>query len=209
MPEARIFRGMLGYDAAHFETALAQRAASPWPKSFVYMGRYAAQKGLDVLTAGYARYRQAVSDPWPLHCHGSGPAQALLENHAGIMVHPWVQPADQPGILAKHGVFLLTSHTEPWAIAVGEAMASGLPAICTEAVGAVADLIRPYYNGLTIPTGDAAALARALKWMHDHHDHLPAMGRAAQQFAAPYAAPLWALRLEEMANTLRDLPGRR
>jgi hypothetical protein len=45
--------------------------------------------------------------------------------------------------------------------------------------------------------------------MHVHHDRLPEMGLAAQQFAAPYAAPRWAERFEAMAETLRDLPGRR
>jgi glycosyltransferase involved in cell wall biosynthesis len=209
MPEVRIFRGMLGFDYPLFAPALAKRAAAPWPRSFVYMGRYAAAKGLDVLTDGYARYRRAVSDPWPLACYGSGPERHLLENHQGIVVNDWVQPADQPDVLARHGVFVLTSHTEPWAIAVAEAMAAGLPAICTEAVGASADLIRSYYNGLTVPTNDPAALARALKWMHEHHDRLPAMGRAAQSFAAPYSAAIWADRFIEMAMTLRALPARR
>ena len=209
MPQARIFRGMLGFDYMQFEPALQRRAEAGWPKSFVYMGRYAPEKGLDVLTAGYARYRKGTPDPWPLHSYGSGPAEAMLKGHEGVTVHPWVQPADQPEMLMRHGVFVLTSHSEPWAIAVGEAMASGLPVICTETVGAVADLVRPYYNGLVVPTGDAAALARALAWMHEHHDRLPAMGAAAQQFAAPYAAPRWAERFDEMARTLRDLPGRR
>jgi glycosyltransferase involved in cell wall biosynthesis len=209
MPEARIFRGMLGFDYRHFEAAMPQRAASAWPKSFVYMGRYVEQKGLDVLTGGYALYRSRVTEPWPLYCYGSGPSQKLLEGHDGIEVGPWVQPEDQPSVLARHGVFVLTSHAEPWAIAVGEAMASGLPAICTLAVGAVPDLIASTYNGLTIPTGARESFARALAWMHAHYDRLPSMGAAAQQFAAPYAAPLWGERFEEMANALRSLPGRR
>jgi glycosyltransferase involved in cell wall biosynthesis len=209
MPKPRIFRGMLGFDYRHFEPALIQRSANPWPKRFLYMGRYSPEKGLDVLTAGYALYRKNVPDPWPLACYGSGPARNLLEGYVDITVNDWIQPADQPAILAQHGVFLLTSHAEPWAIAVAEAMTSGLPAICTERVGAVPDLIRPYYNGLTIPTNDPAALARALRWMHDHHDRLPAMGRAAQQFAAPYSAQLWAERFYQMATLLRELPARR
>lgn len=211
MPQPRIFRGMYGFDYRHFAPALAQRlSAGPWPRSFLYMGRYVPQKGLDILTAGYDRYRKSIpADPWPLVCHGSGPAKGILQGRNGVTVNDWVQPADQPGLLARHGAFILTSHSEPWGVAVAEAMASGLPAICSDRVGAVADLIRPDQNGLVIPSKDPAALAAAMRWMHDHHDRLPEMGRAAREAAAPYSAQAWADHLEAMARTLRDLPRRR
>ena len=209
MPEGRIFRGMLGFDYRLFETTLDQRLAADWARRFVYVGRYSEEKSLDVMAAGYAQYRADENDPWPLACFGSGPMRHLLEGREGIEVHGWVQPADQPGVLAAHGVSLLTSSRDAWGIAVVEAMASGLPVICTEAVGAVADLIRPHYNGLIVPTGDAAALARAMRWMHDHHARLPQMGRAAREFAAPYAAERWAERFEEMGRQLLQLPLRR
>jgi glycosyltransferase involved in cell wall biosynthesis len=209
VPEDRIFRGMLGFDDGLFANAYEKRAASPWPKSFVYLGRYSVEKALDVMTAGYAKYREAVPDPWPLACYGSGPMQHLLENQPGIEVHGWTQPADQPDVLARHGVFVLTSWTDAWGIAVVEAMASGLPVICTEAVGSVADLVRPYHNGLITPTNDPDALARAMQWMHHHHERLPKMGQAATHFAAPYAATVWVDRFLEMSTTLRQLPRRR
>ncbi len=214
MPDDRIFRGMLGVDDALFAPVLRRRlAAGPWPRKFLYLGRYARKKGLDTMVAGYAQYRAAVTDAnetaWPLACYGSGPDQAMLEGHAGVEVNGWAQPAEQPAVLARHGASVLTSHAEPWAVAVAEAMAAGLPAICTEAVGAAADLVRPYHNGLTVPTGDAAAVGRAMTWFHRHADRLPDMGRAARDFAAPYAADKWAERFVEMAHQLRDLPVRR
>jgi glycosyltransferase involved in cell wall biosynthesis len=135
--------------------------------------------------------------------------QHLIENQPGIEVNGWVQPADQPETLARHGVFVLTSWTEAWGIAVAEAMASGLPVICTQAVGAVPDLVRPDHNGLIIPTNDSSALARAMQWMHDHHDRLPEMGRAATQFATPYGATAWADRFLKMSEALQKLPVRR
>lgn len=209
MPEDRIFTGMLGFDFRLFENVFERRLTAPWPRSFVYLGRFSVEKALDVLAAGYARYRALTPDPWPLACYGSGPMRHLLEGHIGIEVNDWVQPPDQPVVLTGHGVSVLASHTDAWGVAVAEAMASGLPAICSNRVGAVPDLIRPEGNGLVIPTSDPAALAAAMRWMHDHHDRLAEMGRRAREAATPYSAQHWADRFEAMAAALRDLPRRR
>jgi glycosyltransferase involved in cell wall biosynthesis len=209
MPEERIFAGMLGFDYRLFENVLDRRLTAPWPRSFVYLGRYSVEKALDVLVAGYARYRASVADAWPLACYGSGPMRHLLEVQTGVQVNDWVQPPDQPEVLARQGVSVLTSRSEAWGVAVAEAMASGLPAICSDRVGAVADLIHPEQNGLVIPANDPAALAAALRWMHDHFGRLPEMGRAAREAAAPYSAQRWADRFQAMARALRELPGRR
>jgi glycosyltransferase involved in cell wall biosynthesis len=209
MPAERIFTGMLGFDYRLFESTLEKRLAEPWPKRFIYLGRYSIEKALDVMTAGYAAYRKSVSDPWPLACFGSGAMQHLLENQAGVEVGGWVQPADQPEILARHGVSILTSRTEAWGIAVAEAMASGLPVICTQTVGAAADLIRAEETGLVVPTNDSAAIARAMTWMHQHYERLPELGQAARAVAAPYSAENWARRFEDMAQRLRQMPLRR
>jgi glycosyltransferase involved in cell wall biosynthesis len=206
MPPERIFAGMLSFDYPLFEPALARRAASPWPRRFIFMGRYSPEKALDVMAAAYERYRASVADPWPLACYGSGSMQHQLEHRQGIEVNGWVQPADQPDVLTRHGVFVLTSRTEAWGIAVAEAMASGLPALCTDTVGAVPDLIKPRENGLIARTNSISEIADAMKWMHEHYDQLPQMGKAAQVAAAPYSAQNWASRFQAMAAALQAMP---
>lgn len=209
MPADRIFTGMLGFDFRLFELTLEKRLAGDWPRKFIYLGRYSVEKALEVMVAGYGNYRRSVSDPWPLACFGSGAMQHLLEGQEGVEVNGWAQPAEQPEILARHGVSVLTSRTEAWGIAVAEAMAAGLPVICTDTVGAVADLLQPEQNGLVVPTNDAAAVGRAMKWMHENYARLPAMGEAARRAAAPYSAQNWAKRFEEMSNRLLGMPIRR
>jgi len=209
MPAERIFPGMLGFDYRLFDGVLEKRLGAPWPKRFVYLGRYSVEKALDVLAAGYAIYRKSVADPWPLCCYGSGAMQHLLEGQAGIEVNGWVHPADQPEVLLRQGVSVLTSWTEAWGIAVAEAMGAGLPMICTEAVGAAPDLIRGEQNGLIVRTNDSADVGRAMKWMHEHYEQLPMMGRAAKEAAAPFSAQNWARRFEEMARGLMEMKARR
>jgi hypothetical protein len=48
-----------------------------------------------------------------------------------------------------------------------------------------------------------------MAWMHEHHARLAEMGRAAREFAAPYAAEKWAERFVEMADQLRRMAARR
>lgn len=53
--------------------------------------------------------------------------------------------------------------TETWGLVVNEAMASGLPAIVSDACGCSDDLIKPIRPDLCFPVEDTAALARAIE----------------------------------------------
>ena len=134
--------------------------------SFI-VGRYVPQKDLHTLVKAYSLYRATVRHPWGLTCCGTGPDAALLEGVPGVEDIGFAQPQDLPAILERHGAFVLASQYEPWGVVIAETAASGLPIICTTACGASIDLVRPYYNGLLVTPGDAAALSRALRWMHD------------------------------------------
>ena len=202
-PERKLFRGTYGFDLPIFKDVYDQRMAlGPWPKRFLFMGRYVALKGFDFLLPAYRKYRGMVSDPWPFTFCGQGPFQKEILAEPGAEDWGFVQPADQAGVMAKHGVFVLSSWYEAWSVALAEAMAAGLPAICTEEVGASVDLVRACYTGLTVPTRDSDALADAMKWMHDHYDRLPEMGRHAREYGAGHSAELWAERVERMIQII-------
>ncbi len=195
-PERKIVRGLLSMDYPSFATVHRCRLEKPggWPRRFLYIGRYAPEKGLDVLVDAYARYREQVSDPWPLACCGSGDDARLLRGQAGIEDMGFRQPQELPSIMADHGVLIAPSWTETWGVAIAESCAAGLPVICTEACGASVELIRPYHNGLLVGTGDAVAMARSMRWMHEHAELLAEMGERGQQLAASFSAELWARR---------------
>lgn len=194
VPERKIARFIYGVDYRRFATAAEPRfaAAAAWPRRFLYAGRYAAEKGIDVLVDGYRRYRGAVTDPWPLTTCGTGPLAGLLAGEPGIADAGFLQPADLARAFQEAGVFVLPSRKEPWGQVVVEAAAAGLPVICSRACGAGADLVRDFHDGLTVPTGDPIALADALHWMHDNIERVPAIGRNAQVAAAAYGADRWA-----------------
>jgi glycosyltransferase involved in cell wall biosynthesis len=203
VPEARLCRGLNAIAFDTFAPTYERRLARPeWPRGFVFVGRYVPDKGLDVLLAAYRIYREATPDSWPLTCCGRGPLAGLLRQTPGAADLGFVQPAALPDVLVGQGASVLASRYEPWGQVVVEHAAAGLPVVCSEACGAAVELVRPYYNGLLAPTGDAAALARALAWMHRQHAELPEMGRRSRELAAPYSARLWARRWLEMCRGL-------
>jgi glycosyltransferase involved in cell wall biosynthesis len=204
--EARIRRGTYGVDVDVLGAALEGRLSRPdgWPRSFLYMGRYDPEKGLDVLVDAYVRYRAGVRDPWPLVCCGRGPIGDRLRGAAGVQDRGFVQPQDQPGLLSEQGVFVLASRFDPWPLVIVESCAAGLPVVCTNACGSSVELVRAYHNGLLVATGEAGALADGLRWMHEHHAELPEMGRRGREQARAYSAQAWSVRwMEAFADVTR------
>jgi len=65
--------------------------------------------------------------------------------------------------VAADALVLPSDHGETWGLVVNEAMASGLPAIVSDAVGCGEDLVAAIDPQLRFPLGDTAALAAALR----------------------------------------------
>ncbi len=200
----QIVKGMYSGDFAGCARAYAERlrGGGAWPKRFLYMGRYVEAKSIDILVAGYRAYRDRVKEPWPLVCMGKGELGSLLRGVAGIEDIGFVQPQDQPKVLAESGVFVLVSNYEPWGMVIVESCAAGLPIIITEVCGAAVELGQSSYNAQVIPAGDAGALTDAMEWMHANHGRLPEMGRRSSELAGAYAAEVWAERWLQMARQM-------
>lgn len=204
----RILPGLYGFDYARFEAAglRALDAAPDWPCRFLYAGRYAREKGLDILIDAYARYRTSVSDPWPLDCCGTGPEASRLRDQPGVLDLGYLQPSELPQVFARHGVFVMPSLDEPWGVAIAEAAATGLPLICSDRCGAADDVLRHEQNGRLVRAGDAWALAGALTWAHQHHAALPEMGRRSRMLAAGFSAEAWADRMHAAFTEALNAP---
>jgi glycosyltransferase involved in cell wall biosynthesis len=82
---------------------------------------------------------------------------------------------------------------EPWGLVANEAFNQGVPVIATDAVGAVAGgLVRHERTGLVVPAGDAGALARALRRMHDEPELRAELGANAREAVGAYTHAAWA-----------------
>jgi glycosyltransferase involved in cell wall biosynthesis len=200
VPAARIRRGLYGVDVAGLHPLLERRRAQPrgWPRRFLFVGRYAADKDPAVLAEAYRRYRTVLgSEAWPLTCCGQGPLESVWSTVDGVTDRGFVQPDAMRQVWQDAGVLVLPSRFDPWPLVLAEACAAGLPVICTDACGSAVELIRPNHNGLVVPVADPQSLSDAMVRMHREHERLPVLGANSQALAAPYSAELWAERWEE------------
>jgi glycosyltransferase involved in cell wall biosynthesis len=94
--------------------------------------------------------------------------------------------SELPACYAAADVLVLPSESETWGLVVNEAMACGLPAIVSNAVGCAPDLIDEGTTGFTYPVGDTAALAQSLaalaKMQSAGHDFGPALAEKTRAY---------------------------
>jgi len=84
--------------------------------------------------------------------------------------------------LRRASVLVLPSIEEAFGLVVLEAMASGIPVIVTEHVGAK-DVVRDGVDGYIVPIRDPAAIAERLTTLYDHPELRREMGRNARRQA--------------------------
>jgi len=190
---SRVSRGLIGLDTERFGRAGdARKRLAAYPRRFLYVGRYTREKRMDVLLDAYRRYRSKVTEPWGLTCCGMGPHAGMLHHDEGVEDKGFVQPAELPGLYAAHGAFVIASEYDPWPLVIAEAVASGLPVVCTEACGSHADFVRPRLNGIVCPTNHVNKIADAMCWMHENERNLAEMGEQGKGFVAPFSKEQWA-----------------
>jgi glycosyltransferase involved in cell wall biosynthesis len=127
-----------------------------------------------------------------------------------VMVHRVVSAAAVARMYRCVDVFVLPSFEEPYGTVWGEAMAAGLPVVGWHA-GNLPFLADHEREGLLAPTGDVAALSRAIERLALEPERRIAMGDAARARAASRAT--WDdtadMFFTAVARVLRDGPGRR
>ena len=101
---------------------------------------------------------------------------------------------------------ILSSSWENFPHTVVEALAVGTPVLAT-ATGGVAEVVRDGENGLLVPSGDAAALADAVRRFFADEALRERLRAAAAPSVAEYAPELVFARLEDDARPRRRTGG--
>ncbi len=180
IPREKIYVNRLGVDVSQFAPPLTP-VLNAVPK-ILFVGEISARKGIATLLRAFAKINGSAE----LVCVGpvDGDFQAALNTlplknvtFKGTMsrndIHQAYQNAD---------IFCLPSAEEGFGMVVLEAMASGLPVVISDQVGA-GDLITDDKNGLIVPYNDEAALSDALLRLVGDAGLRSDLGAAAMQTA--------------------------
>lgn len=133
-------------------------------RRFVFVGRFAPVKGLNVLLDAYESLPESIRDQWPLVLIGDGVLRQEVEKRASaqIIVKPFLQPTELMEDLMQGGVACVPSYYEPWGVVIHEMALLGYPLILSAACGAATEFLISGYNGFLFRSNDVESLRGAL-----------------------------------------------
>lgn len=109
---------------------------------------------------------------------------------------------DMPFLYQLSDIFVLPSIYEGFGLVAGEAMASRTPVIATQAVS-VTNLIRDNETAFLVPTRDAEAIAKKVKWVLEHPEVAGDVAEAAfRRVKSLFSSQLMAQRYMELYQGL-------
>ncbi len=173
-----IINNMYTGDIAIFPKAYEQNKElkkARYPHTIAFVGRFAKEKGLDILIEAFAAAKKATNNDWTLTLVGAGTLPVV--NEPFIHIKDFMTPQGIADASREWGAFCLPSIKEPWGVVVHEATMMGLPVICSHNVGAGDALVINNYNGYIFESGNVEALKNAiLNIMSKSDSELASMG---------------------------------
>lgn len=194
-------------DAKHYREALPEAAdkivcipnsipGSELPPSdltepvIMTAGRLTGMKGFDILIPAFAEVADRFPE-WSVRIYGRGPSrkklQELVTRHGlqgRVELMGPVTPLDEEW--RKASIAAVPSRFEPFGLVIVEAMAAGLPVVCSAAKYGPLEIVENEVNGLLVKRKDPAKLADALARLMDDPQLRHKLADAGRTTAARY-----------------------
>lgn len=150
---------------------------------FLYVGRLAAEKDLDILMDSINNINREHSGKAEFVFVGDGPMASRLKENAPVntVFTGYLKGSDLASAYASADVFVFPSSTETFGNVILEAMASGLPVI-TVSSGGVKDNIIHGYNGFLCEPRDAVSFTHGIEKFLENKNLTAAMGKNAREY---------------------------
>jgi 1,2-diacylglycerol 3-alpha-glucosyltransferase len=200
----RIYKGYTVVDNKHFfnvgtglsfdKKKIYERAASR--KYFLTVSRLVEEKNLFRLIYAYKKYRAKFKlASWDLVIVGQGPLYSCLLSYIkdnslsdSVKIMGFKSYQELPEIYGSAQVYIQSSVHEAWGMSINEAMASGLPIICSEMCGCSYDLIKNGVNGYLFNPYNVEELVYKMGLMHIERKNTLSMGNASLDIIKSYTA---------------------
>jgi glycosyltransferase involved in cell wall biosynthesis len=173
-PQAKLLKTSLGVDLSEFQ---------PQPKRdtvfrVVFAGRLDLRKGVQYLLQAFAELKLRDAELWLIGSRFDELAP-FLDEYRGSYIHiDHVPQAKLRDHYSQCSVFVLPSIEDGFGIVLPQAMACGLPVVCTINT-AGEDLVTNGVEGFVIPVRDIAALKDKLLYLYENPDIRAEMGASA------------------------------
>jgi L-malate glycosyltransferase len=169
-PNENIF---LGYDTVSIDRVRTLANSPPAPngvphreRHFTIISRLIPAKNIAMAIAAFAKYKLLAGvSARDLHICGSGELEDHLKSDvakrglSGVRFHGFLPATSVARILATTLALILPSTAEQWGLVVNEAIAMGVPILCSDNVGARDTLVRTGVNGYVFEPDNADGLA--------------------------------------------------
>lgn len=208
VPAARVLLGCDVVDNAHFATAATLRSQAGYRLLSVVrlLPRKNLRSVLAAMVSGDSRWSWTIA--------GDGPERPDLERTAAdlglddrVRFLGNIGYRDLPDVYAEADMFIHPSLSEPWGLAVNEAMAAGLPVLVSARCGCSTDLVGTGANGSIFEPsveGIRDALARAI----DRQGDWVAMGARSREVISHWNLDLYADNVVRCAEAVFEAPRR-
>ena len=159
-------------------------------KSVITIGRYAYQKGYDLLLQAWAEVEKHYPD-WTLEIFGQGDQTDYRQLMSDLGMdsnrcHLNGPVEDVVKAYQNSTLFVLSSRFEGFGLVLVEAMACGLPVVSFDCPAGPDEIITDGVDGLLVPSGDVHALAEKLMTLMADEDLRQRLGKQARKTAQRY-----------------------
>lgn len=200
-------------DRARAANVPIKMAGTPIENYFLFVGRFAPKKGLQVLLPAYARYRErAAGKPWDLVIVGGGRGLTDIRN-LGMGIKGLHFAGLQYGEeLCRHyglaKALVVPSESDQWGLVVNEGLAAGLPVIVCTGCGSAHTLVSEGENGWCYPPGDVALLTELLLRVGaSTPEALARMGAKSREIVAAWSLDRYVEGVLQAMQLPRSMPG--
>ncbi len=162
--DGNIISNLLSCDTNLFHESYAKLPTKGrhYPHTFVYIGRFSQEKGIDLLAQAFKLYRHEFGGSWNLLCVGGGKLRHLLEDIEHLQVLDFVDQTAMLSIFDTSGAFIMPSYKDMCPLAVHEAASACLPLILSSGVGNKSTFLIDGFNGFSFDSSSVRSLAVAM-----------------------------------------------
>ncbi len=194
MPADRLFEGYDTLSVARIRALggapIAPGGAPFGVRHFTVVARHVEKKNLFMAIDAYEHYRRlAGPDARALHLCGTGELEEALKADVakrglvGVQFRGFLEPEVVVKELTTTLALILPSTEEQWGLVINEALAMGLPILCSDNVGARDSLVRTAVNGYIFEPDNFEGLAIIMSRLSADEQEWRRLATSAAEFA--------------------------